>query len=104
MKSQGFNRDRVHEFAMQQAIMDAQLEAERAVLSMPRPEHGGLISLLSDRSAVDPVVYAEIAGPGESGRQDRARLLGTEGFQRALAFYRESLFGKYRARMDDAGL
>lgn len=102
MKSQGFNRDRVHEFAMQQAIMDAQLEAERAVLSMPRPEDGGQIFLLSDRSAVDPVVYAEITGG--SGRQDRARLLGTEGFQRALAFYRESLFGKYRARMDDAGL
>lgn len=90
MKSQGFNRNRTHEFAMQEAIMTAQLEAERAALS--RADSSSKVILLSDRSAVDPAVYAETSGARPS--QDRARLLDTEGFQNALNFYRESLFGK----------
>lgn len=91
MKTQGFTRDNVHEFAMQHAIMSAQLDAERSALS--GTVSGSRMILLSDRSAVDPAVYAQTSGVGD-GDQNRARLLNSEAFKAILPVYRRSLFGK----------
>jgi nicotinamide riboside kinase len=91
MRTQGFTRDNVHEFAMQHAIMSAQLDAERSALS--RAANGDRMVLLSDRSAVDPAIYAQTSRTDDDDEY-RTRLLNSEAFQAILPFYRLSLFGK----------
>ncbi|EKM53817.1 uncharacterized protein PHACADRAFT_211456 [Phanerochaete carnosa HHB-10118-sp] len=88
MRTQGFSRDTTHKVEMQHAIMAAQLNAEERVLT--RPRGNGPILLLSDRSAVDPIVYA--ATSSVDGESKRLRLIQDPAFQATLAFYRESLF------------
>ena len=92
MRTQGYNRDRTHELAMQLAIMTAQLEAEKSALERTGIE--GDVALLSDRSAVDPAVYAETSAMGGDGVEKRVCLLNSPEFQAALPRYRESLFGR----------
>ena len=91
MRTQGFTRDNTHELAMQQAIMSAQLEAEDAALNMTCSSDR--VILLSDRSAVDPAVYAQISSSVD-GAERKAKMLNSESVKRKLPLYRESLFGK----------
>lgn len=93
MKTQGFTRDDTHEYTMQHAIMTAQLEAEKSILKQAVGP-GGII-LLSDRSAVDPIVYAATADV-EDSTSNFSRLLSDTAFQATLPFYRQSLFGMCR--------
>lgn len=95
MKTQGFSRDRTQEYEMQHAIMTAQLQAEERVLSNVEEKQSSL--LLSDRSAVDPTVYALTSGVAEA-QPNHQRLLQDPAFQATLPFYRRSLFGTCRAR------
>ncbi|KAF7789283.1 hypothetical protein EIP86_000224 [Pleurotus ostreatoroseus] len=92
MKMQGFSRKHTHLYEMQEAIMLAQLQAERSAAGYTcdgvRRED---ILLLSDRSAIDPVVYAATSGTPDA--QDmQHRLLETPSLQQNMAFYRRSLF------------
>ncbi|TFK82321.1 hypothetical protein K466DRAFT_590602 [Polyporus arcularius HHB13444] len=93
MKTHGFTRNDTGSFEMQHAIMLAQLKAEAEALkfmsaSEPGPPH---LPILSDRSAVDPIVYAStsVANGAQEGRR---RLLDDETFKAVLPFYRQSLF------------
>lgn len=93
MKTMGFTRADVDTYEMQYAIMTAQLRAEKDVLSKTKDSDGPLI-LLSDRSAIDPIVYTTTSQvPGASDR--RRRLLEDMAFQDILPIYKRSLFGKY---------
>lgn len=93
MKTNGFTRDDCHKYEMQHAIMAAQLKAEAAVLS--RAGTGGGITLLSDRSAVDPIVYAATSGREDSEVIQR-KLRDDAAFNAIVPFYRRSLFGMPR--------
>lgn len=91
MREQGFTRKDINTYAMQQAIMEAQLKAEKQILA--RREDEGCVVMLSDRSAVDPIVYATTSkSPGAEDM--RRRLMKVECFQEILPFYRKSLFSK----------
>ncbi|EMD32885.1 hypothetical protein CERSUDRAFT_87609 [Gelatoporia subvermispora B] len=88
MREIGFTREHTDTYEMQYAIMAAQLAAEERVLQMPLE---GDIIMLSDRSAIDPIVYAatsEVPGAAERERL----LLGDGAFRAILPFYRRSLF------------
>lgn len=90
MKTMGFTRADVDTYEMQYAIMTAQLRAEKDVLSKTKDSDGPLI-LLSDRSAIDPIVYTTTSQvPGASDR--RRRLLEDMAFQDILPIYKRSLF------------
>lgn len=93
MRTQGFSRETVHQYAMQHAIMSAQLVAEGAILGHANTHDRVL--LLSDRSAVDPIVYAMTSNV-ENKAENAAKLLHDTSFQSILPFYRESLFGMCR--------
>ena len=91
MREQGFTRKDVDTYAMQQAILTAQLKAEREILE--RGEDDESVVMLSDRSAVDPIVYASTSkSPGAEDM--RRRLMKDKDFQSILPFYRQSLFGE----------
>ena len=92
MRTQGYSRDTTHKVEMQHAILTAQLRAEERALQY-RGLHGELL-LLSDRSAVDPIVYAATSGVDEESK--RSRLIQDPAFQATLPLYRESLFCMYR--------
>jgi len=93
MRTQGFTRDDVGTFEMQNAIMRAQLAAEQQA----RREEEGILSkaspilFLSDRSAVDPMVYAGMDETAES-RGRESRLFRSTEFQEVIVFYQRSLF------------
>jgi nicotinamide riboside kinase len=88
IKKEGFSRKDVATLEMQGAILSAQLSREDAVLSSD--SHHGMV--ISDRSCIDPVVYAILNGRTEDEKDDRRRALTeTEGFQRALKRYRKSI-------------
>ncbi len=55
MKEQGFSRNDTNTLEMQVAIMSAQAKAEANILALADPAPGELM-LLSDRSAIDPVI------------------------------------------------
>ena len=95
MREQGFTRKDVDTYAMQHAIMAAQLKAEQKILeSSEDSADEGCVVMLSDRSAVDPIVYATTSrSPG--GEDMRRKLMKNENFQGVLPFYRQSLFSKY---------
>ena len=92
MKSQGFSRHTVKTYEMQHAIMLAQLEAEKMVLKTSF-KNSSPIFMLSDRSAIDPIVYAATSGAADA-EEMRQRLLDEPALQRTLPFYRQALFGK----------
>ena len=85
MKTTGFNRKTVHELEMQRAIMEAQLRAD--ALARDSVRCGAYPMVLSDRSALDPIVYAGLVS--EDGANE---LINTPAFQAALVDYRKSTF------------
>lgn len=95
MKTRGFTRNDTHTYEMQEAIMLAQLQAEQKALNYASDGHEcrGFL-LLSDRSAIDPVVYAATSSIPDAA-EIRERLLQIPSFQENLQFYRESLFSAY---------
>ena len=98
MKTHHFTRDDVDSYEMRHAIMEAQLSAERRAITSAAEQTGTGVRLLvlSDRSAIDPCVYAAASTvPGAEVRSQK--LLRHEGFRERLPFYRRSLFGKCRA-------
>jgi nicotinamide riboside kinase len=79
------------DIGMQQAIMKAQLEQERAARTVAGS--GTVRVVLSDRSAVDPVAYAVITAANEEDARGRMQVLvGTLEFQAALHRYRQGTF------------
>ena len=94
MKTHQFTRDNVDTYEMQQAILEAQLAAEQiAVASAMESGRADRRLVLSDRSAIDPCVYAAASTVPDAEVRSQ-RLLRHEGFRERLPFYRRSLFGK----------
>jgi len=89
MKTQGFSRNDVGTYEMQAAIMHAQLQAEVDVLRHADAVAGDVV-LLSDRSAIDPIVYLSTAKNVAEGTE--SRLLDDRAFQAVLPMYRRSVF------------
>lgn len=76
---------------MQRMIMKAQLEQEEAARSVAGVSTVRMV--LSDRSAVDPVVYAIVTAASEDDARERMGVLvDTPEFQTALRRYREGTF------------
>lgn len=93
MKTQGFSRKDTSSFDMQAAIMSAQAKAEADILAIGDSVQGEL-ALLSDRSAIDPVVYAS-TGEVETAQTTRRRLLENPTLQGSLPLYRNALVGGF---------
>ena len=91
MRTQGFTRDDIPTYAMQNAIMKAQLSAEGEALR--HRDANASVLFLSDRSAVDPVIYAATSGIEEAASMS-ARLRRAIILKDNLPFYRQSLFGE----------
>lgn len=91
MKTYNFSRHTVKTYEMQHAIMLAQVAEEKRILSM-LPEATEPLQMLSDRSAVDPVVYASTSGI-PTADQICEILLHEPAFLHALSLYQKSLFG-----------
>ncbi|OJT07640.1 hypothetical protein TRAPUB_1500, partial [Trametes pubescens] len=74
MKTHDFTRDDTDTYEMQHAIMSAQLDAEEqatAALTTTKLNSGSVV-VLSDRSAIDPIVYASTSTvPGAMDRRQR---------------------------------
>ena len=92
MRTQGFTRDDIPTYAMQRAIMLSQLRAEKDAFR--HRDASASVLFLSDRSAVDPVVYAATSGSDDASEISE-RLMRTPALQDNLPFYRRSLFGEY---------
>ncbi|KDQ12186.1 hypothetical protein BOTBODRAFT_34794 [Botryobasidium botryosum FD-172 SS1] len=97
MSTQGFTRDDVGRYEMQEAIMHAQLHAERAA----RSQNPNSI-LISDRSSIDPIVYARLFAVTSLStcHEDADRRLNAlmrhEDFLGVLPTYRSSLVILFR--------
>jgi len=90
MERDGFTRDDVGKLSMQVAIMKEQFLTE--VKSREAAASSGRI-LLSDRSAVDAVVYAVVTAAGAEEAEERIRsLTASRQFQSALPAYRNACF------------
>ncbi len=85
MKEEGFSRKDVNRIEMQGSIMRAQLRAD--IVARDAVTRGGFPFLLSDRSAIDPVVYAS-----QISIQNADTLMATPEFQDNLPNYRNSTF------------
>ncbi|KAH8088984.1 AAA domain-containing protein, partial [Cristinia sonorae] len=101
MSTQGFTRNDTGTYEMQRAIMHAQAQAEIDVVLRlrnaqgPPPPGNALrdrLLLLSDRSAVDPVVYASTGAEVAEREGIRSRLVNDRTFQAVLPLYRRSVF------------
>ena len=91
MKRRGFTREDVGKIEMQSAIMLAQQEREEEVRE--RAKGSGETMILSDRSGVDPVVYAVLTATDEhQARQKKNVLVEHPTFQSALKRYRKARF------------
>jgi nicotinamide riboside kinase len=92
MRSKGFTREHIGKLEMQDEIMKAQLCAEiegRAYVA----KRAQTQVLLSDRSAVDAIVYAILMSENNEDANHRQQILiSSPQFQRALADYRRALF------------
>lgn len=83
MRRTAFSRADVGRVAFQRAILDAQVTRERE--ARPGP-------VLSDRCAVDPVVYATWTGKDEEeARERREAMVCAPGFSEAVGEYRRGL-------------
>ncbi|KAH9925900.1 AAA domain-containing protein [Epithele typhae] len=91
MATHGFTRSDVDTFAMQHAIMLAQLVAEEKAMSAATEHQGPRKTILSDRSAIDPIVYAATSQSSEA-KERHQRLLAEQSLQEILPWYQESLF------------
>ncbi|KIJ63106.1 hypothetical protein HYDPIDRAFT_29795 [Hydnomerulius pinastri MD-312] len=91
MKSQGYTRADVGTMQMQMDIMLAQLEKETQACARAGGANESLI--LSDRSGIDPIVYAILTAESErQARHKRDALVNQPAFQRALRRYRKAKF------------
>ncbi|OSX61367.1 hypothetical protein POSPLADRAFT_1046788 [Postia placenta MAD-698-R-SB12] len=91
MKTHGFTRHDTDTFEMQHTIMMAQLRAEEAVLKRYSENIDFPLDILSDRSAIDPAVYAGTStAAGAAERQKR--LLNDPAFRAVLPLYQKSTF------------
>ncbi|KAI0268683.1 AAA domain-containing protein [Gloeopeniophorella convolvens] len=90
MREQGFSRKDVGRVEMQAAIMQAQLRQDTRARDAARST-GGRRIVLSDRSAVDAVVYAALNDADDGGTRSRT-LLSSPEFQATLPAYRQSTF------------
>lgn len=92
MRTQGFTRTDVDKIEMQRAIMQAQMEKEvKACERVRRGNSDGLI--LSDRSGIDPVVYAILTAKDEDeARQKEDTLVNLPAFRMALHRYKDAIF------------
>ncbi|KAF9226165.1 hypothetical protein BS17DRAFT_878821 [Gyrodon lividus] len=89
MRTQGYTRADVGTMEMQKAIMLAQLEKETQACEWVGGTIGGLI--LSDRSGIDPIVYAVLTAKDEfQARHKKNLLVDQPTFQSALHRYREA--------------
>jgi nicotinamide riboside kinase len=85
MRSTGFTRADVGSLAMQQAILNAQVKREEEARTCNEV-------VLSDRSGVDPVVYALLTAKSEADALEKRRALAsTPAFQGAVSAYRKAL-------------
>jgi nicotinamide riboside kinase len=92
MRRKGFTREHVGRLEMQEAIMEAQLEAENES-RVHVTQRAKVQVLLSDRSAVDAVVYAILTSRNKEEADDRREtLIGSPQFQLALSNYQQALF------------
>ncbi|KZT10827.1 uncharacterized protein LAESUDRAFT_809721 [Laetiporus sulphureus 93-53] len=89
MRAQGFTRADTDTYEMQYAIMSAQLRTEEEVIG--RMGGSNAVRLLSDRSAIDPIVYASTSTVS-GALERRQRLLADSSLHAILPFYRDSLF------------
>ncbi|KAJ3811693.1 AAA domain-containing protein [Lentinula lateritia] len=85
MKEQGFTRADVHSLNMQHAIVKAQVSKDRE--ARQKAAAVGQAVLLSDRSAVDAVVYAALSELKAKSGSTQA-LISCPDFQEVLPFYR----------------
>ncbi|KAF9237758.1 AAA domain-containing protein [Melanogaster broomeanus] len=91
MRTQGYTRADVGTMEMQKAIMMAQLEKETQACLRAGRTNKSLI--LSDRSGIDPIVYAVLTAKDElEARHKKSVLVGEPTFQRALHRYRKARF------------
>lgn len=88
MRKTGYSRHTVGQLAMQHAIMLAQIKAEQEARQAAL---GSLGIILSDRSAVDPIVYSSLHDATE-GKKNTYSLISSAEFQKILPFYRQSSF------------
>ncbi|KAI0644796.1 AAA domain-containing protein [Trametes meyenii] len=94
MRTHGFTRDDVDTYEMQYAIMHAQLEAEKhAESSLTEAKDSIQVPpiMLSDRSAIDPIVYSGTSAV-EDAIDHRQKLLDDTVLRAVLPAYRNSLF------------
>jgi nicotinamide riboside kinase len=90
MHKEGFTREDVGRLEMQKAIMTAQLKREEE--SRMQAAMGSQI-LLSDRSAVDPIVYAVLTADNKAEAQKRrGTLIQSSQIQFVLEKYRHAVF------------
>jgi len=90
MQQERYSRDDIGKLEMQAAIMRAQLLREQTGRTAAATT--GRV-LLSDRSAIDPIVYAILTSASEEEAEERVQsLTESHQFQLALAAYRKSLF------------
>lgn len=88
-----FSRNTTDTYEMQAAIMAAQLKAEKRVWSTRRALTESKLVLLSDRSAIDPIIYATTAKV-PTASESRRRLIEDTDLHEVLQEYRQSLFGE----------
>ncbi|KAJ3916404.1 AAA domain-containing protein [Lentinula edodes] len=88
MKEQGFTRADVHSLDMQHAIVKAQVSKDRETRRKAAAEATvlGQAVILSDRSAVDAVVYAALSELKAKSGSTQA-LISSADFQEVLPFY-----------------
>lgn len=93
MRTRGFTREDVGTIEMQRAIMQAQLEEEAKACERARRGNTGDGLILSDRSGIDPVVYAILTAKDEDeARQKEDALANLAAFQMALHRYNDAIF------------
>jgi len=90
MRETGYTRGDIGKIGMQMDIMKAQLQREdERKLTATKSQR----VLLSDRSAIDPIVYAIFTSTSEEeAQQRRDSLINSPQFQLALPGYRHSIF------------
>lgn len=91
MRETGYTRQDVGTVEMQRAIMLAQLKRETmACVQLPNDANS---LILSDRSGIDPIVYAILTGRDEhEARQKKDMLVNLPEFQAGLLRYRKAIF------------
>ncbi|KAI6122036.1 AAA domain-containing protein [Pisolithus sp. B1] len=93
MRSKGYTRADVGTVEMQRAIMLAQLEKEANAFACARWGNSEGELILSDRSGIDPIVYAIMTAKNEGeARQKEAMLVDIPAFQMALRRYKDAIF------------